>query len=161
MCSCDWSSDVCSSDLMDVLGKLPATFWFVVALSAVFTLARFSEAFLLLKAQVVGLPVAFVPAVLVIMNLIYALVAFPAGIFAQGKQRRNYLLIFGLLLLILADIVLAFATSIAMVGVGVALWGLHMGCTQGLLATLIADVAPADLRGTAFGIFNLISGAAL
>ena len=144
-----------------IIAQLPSAFWVIVAVSAVFTLARFSEAFLLLKAQAVGVPIAFVPAVLVVMNLIYALVAFPIGVFAEGKARRNFLLIGGLILLISADVVLAFASHLGMVAIGVALWGLHMGFTQGLLATLIADAAPPQLRGTAFGIFNLVSGVAL
>jgi MFS family permease len=144
----------------DELGRLGTTYWWVVAVAAVFTLARFSEAFLVLRAQSIGMPLMLVPAVLVIMNIAYAMSAFPIGILSDRVDRVT-LLILGLLLLLVADVVLAFATSVVGVGVGVALWGLHMGFTQGLLATLIADTAPAELRGTAFGMFNLVTGLAL
>lgn len=145
----------------DEIGQLPAAFWFVVAVAAVFTLARFSEAFLVLKAQAVGLPIALVPAVMVLMNVVYASAAYPAGVFADGKGGRTRALVIGLALLIAADIVLALATNIWLASVGVALWGLHMGLTQGLLATLVADASPQELRGTAYGLFNLVSGIAL
>jgi MFS family permease len=145
----------------DEISRLPGAFWLVVAVAAVFTLARFSEAFLILKAQSVGLPVAWVPAVLVLMNVVYALAAYPAGVLADDRGGRRRVLLTGLALLILADLVLAFADGVASVGLGVALWGLHMGFTQGLIATLVADAAPAELRGTAFGLFNVISGVAL
>ncbi len=124
------------------------------------TLARFSEAFLILRAQTVGLPVALLPAVLVVMNVAYALAAYPAGVLSDRMNRRA-ILIAGLALLIAADVVLALSTGIAGVAIGVMLWGLHMGSTQGLLATLVADTAPAELRGTAYGLFNLITGLAL
>lgn len=143
------------------IGKLPAAFWFVVAVASVFTLARFSEAFLVLKAQAVGLPIALVPAVMVLMNVIYALAAYPAGVFADGDGGRNRVLVIGLALLVVADVVLALATNVWMAFIGVALWGLHMGLTQGLLATLVADASPPELRGTAYGLFNLVSGVAL
>jgi MFS family permease len=144
----------------DELRRLGAIYWWVVAVSAVFTLARFSEAFLILRAQSIGLPLALIPIVLVIMSLAYSLSAYPIGILADRMDRVT-ILILGLALLILADLVLAFATSILGVGIGAVLWGLHMGFTQGLLATLVAETAPADLRGTAFGMFNLITGLAL
>jgi len=142
------------------LGRLGVTYWWIVAVAAVFTLARFSEAFLVLKAQAIGLPLMLVPAVLVAMNIAYALSAYPVGILADRLDRVS-LLIVGLLLLVAADLVLAFSPGLLGVGIGVVLWGLHMGFTQGLLATLVADAAPAELRGTAFGMFNLVTGAAL
>ncbi len=141
--------------------KLPPAYWAVVALATVFTLARFSEAFLILKAQDVGLPLAYIPAVLVLMSLAYALSAYPVGVIADGSNGRTKMLVSGLILLVVADIVLGFANTIAMTGVGIILWGLHMGFTQGVLAALIADSAPANLRGTGFGIFNLITGIAM
>jgi MFS family permease len=144
----------------DELRRLGETYWWVVTVAAVFTLARFSEAFLILRAQSIGVPLALVPIVLVLMSLAYSLSAYPAGVLAD-RVNRTTLLALGLLLLLLADVVLAFATDIIGVGIGVVLWGLHMGFTQGLLATLIADAAPAELRGTAFGMFNLVSGIAL
>lgn len=144
----------------DELGRLGATYWWVVAVAAVFTLARFSEAFLVLRAQSIGMPLMLVPVVLVIMNIAYAMSAFPIGILSD-RVDRVALLMLGLLLLLLADIVLAFTTGVIGVSIGVALWGLHMGFTQGLLAALIADTAPAELRGTAFGMFNLVTGLAL
>jgi MFS family permease len=140
--------------------RLDARFWLVVALGVVLTLARFSEAFLLLRAADLGLAVAWVPSVLVIMNVVYAGVSYPAGLAADDGRRRA-LLLWGLGALIAADVALATATSLPLVFAGVALWGLHMGLTQGLLAVLVAATAPPDLRGTAFGIFNVASGVAL
>ena len=142
------------------IARLDAAYWWVVAVATVFTLARFSEAFLILRAQSVGLPIALVPAVMVLMNVVYALAAYPAGVLSDRIDRRT-VLIAGLLLLVVADIVLALASGIAGVAAGVILWGLHMGLTQGLLATLVADTAPAELRGTAYGMFNLLTGLAL
>ena len=142
------------------LAKLGRSYWWVVAVAAVFTLARFSEAFLVLKANSTGLPVALVPLVLVVMNVVYALAAYPAGV-ASDNGGRIKVLIAGFGLLIASDLVLAFSPGIAGVMVGVGLWGLHMGLTQGLLAALVADTVPAELRGTAFGMFNLVSGLAL
>jgi MFS family permease len=144
----------------DELRRLGATYWWVVAIATVFTLARFSEAFLILRAQSIGLPLALVPVVLVIMSLAYSLSAYPVGVLSD-RVNRLALLAIGLVLLLLADLVLAFATDFSWLGIGVVLWGLHMGFTQGLLATLIAETAPAELRGTAFGMFNLITGIAL
>jgi MFS family permease len=139
---------------------LPLRYWLVVLLGGVFTLARFSEAFLVLRAQDVGLALGWVPLVMIAMNVAYAGFAYPAGIAADRISART-LLILGLLLLIAADVLLAFAASSWLVFAGAALWGLHMAFTQGLLSKLVADTAPQRLRGTAFGIFNLVSGAAL
>src|SRR6266446_1416621 len=144
----------------DELRRLGATYWWVVAVAAVFTLARFSEAFLILRAQSIGLPLMLVPVVLVVMNIAYAVSAYPIGALSDRMDRVTVLII-GLLLLLAADLVLAFAPGVIGLGLGVVLWGLHMGFTQGLLATLIADTAPPELRGTAFGMFNLITGLAL
>lgn len=144
----------------DELRRLGTTYWWVVAVAAMFTLARFSEAFLILRAQSIGLPLALVPIVLVLMSLAYSLSAYPIGILSDRMDKVT-ILIAGLGLLVVADVVLAFAGGIAAVGLGVVLWGLHMGFTQGLLATLIAETAPAELRGTAFGMFNLVCGLAL
>ncbi len=135
-------------------------YWSVVAVGVVFTMARFSEAFLVLRAQDVGLAVALVPAVMVLMNLVYSAVATPAGSLSDRIDRR-ILLAAGLGVLVLADVALAALPSIAGVLFGVALWGLHMGLTQGVLAALVADAAPGHLRGTAFGVFNLASGGAM
>ena len=140
--------------------RLPSRYWLIVLLGAVFTLARFSEAFLVLRAMDVGLSLSFVPVVMIIMSAVYALVAYPAGVAADRSGARA-LLVVGLVILVLADLVLASTTTAWQVFAGAALWGIHMGLTQGLLSKLIADNAPADLRGTAFGIFNLVSGVAL
>ena len=141
--------------------KLGGAYWWIVAVASVFTLARFSEAFLLLRAQQVGLPLVLVPAVLVVMNVVYALSAYPAGALSD-KMDRIKVLIFGLGLLIVADLALAAPFGgLWMVGLGVALWGLHMGFSQSLFAALVADAAPADLRGTAYGWFNLFGGVAM
>lgn len=135
-------------------------FWVVVGVGGVFTLARFSEAFLILRAQDVGLAIALVPLVLVIMNVVYAVAATPAGVLSDRIGRKR-LLVVGLGVLLAADAMLALNASVPGVLAGVALWGLHMGLTQGVLATLVADSAPSNLRGTAFGIFNLATGAGL
>jgi len=140
--------------------RLPLRYWFVVLLGAVFTLARFSEAFLVLRAQDVGLELGYVPIVMIVMNLFYAGAAYPAGSAADHVSQRT-LLFLGLALLIAADLVLAFATSPLIVFAGAAIWGLHMAFTQGLLSKLVAETAPAELLGTGFGIFNLVSGGAL
>lgn len=139
------------------LRRLTPAYWWVVGIGAVFTLARFSEAFLVLRAQQGGLPLAWVPLVLIVMNLIYALGAYPLGKLADRVDHRK-LLAWGLVLLIAADGLLAWSNRGLFVWGGVVLWGLHMAMTQGLLATMVADTAPADLRGTAFGMFNLVSG---
>jgi len=142
------------------LRRLSGAYWWVVGVGAVFTLARFSEAFLILRAGEGGLPIAFTPLVLVAMNVVYALAAYPFG-WLSDRIRHDRLLVLGLTVLIAADLVLAWSSHWSWVGAGVALWGLHLGITQGLLATMVADVAPADLRGTAFGFFNLVSGLAM
>ena len=142
------------------LARLDVGYWVVVGVAAIFTLARFSEAFLLLRAQSVGMPVMWVPMVMVVMNLVYAATSWPAGALSDTIGRYR-LLIAGFALLIVADLVLAFGGSALTVMIGVAIWGLHMGLTQGLLSALVADTAPANLRGTAFGVFNLVSGLAM
>ncbi len=142
------------------LKRLSTAYWWVVAVGAVFTLARFSEAFLVLRAMQGGLAVAWVPAVFVAMNAVYALAAYPFGKLADS-MRHTTLLKYGLVLLVGADLLLAASAHLGVVFAGVALWGLHMAMTQGLLAAMVADVAPADLRGTAYGFFNLFSGMAM
>ncbi|MBS3960962.1 MAG: MFS transporter [Sandarakinorhabdus sp.] len=142
------------------LRLLGSTYWAVVAIATVFTLARFSEAFLILRAQEVGLSLMLVPLVLVGMNAVYALSAWPAGVLSD-RMSRPVLLMAGLALLIAADLVLALAPGYFGLGMGIALWGLHMGLTQGLLSALVAEAVPPELRGTAFGMFNLITGGAL
>lgn len=139
---------------------LPAAYWEVVGVGAVFTLARASEAFLILRATDVGLAVAWVPAVLVVMNVAYAASAYPVGHLSDRRGPRRMLLA-GMAVLIAADGVLAASATVTGVLGGAALWGLHMGLTQGVLARMVADTAPAALRGTAFGVFNLLSGGAL
>lgn len=140
------------------LKRLTAPYWWVVGIGAVFTLARFSEAFLVLRAQQGGIPM--VPLVMVAMNLVYAMSAYPLGKLSD-RMSHSKLLALGLIVLIAADLVLALDDHWAVVLAGVALWGVHMGITQGLLATMVADTAPADLRGTAYGVFNLMSGIAM
>lgn len=140
--------------------RLSGRYWLVVLLGAIFTLARFSEAFLLLRAQDVGVALGYVPLVLIVMNVLYAGLAYPAGASADHVSPRT-LLLAGLALLIAADLVLAAAASPLLAFLGAALWGVHMAFTQGLLSKLVADIAPAELRGTAFGVFNLVTGGAL
>ncbi len=139
---------------------LGSAYWLIVSVATVFSLGRFSEAFLLLRAQALGLPIFLVPMVLVVMNVIYALAAYPVGVLSDRANRMT-VLVFGLLLLIAADVALGLATGLIGVALGVVLWGLHMGFTQGVLATLVADTAPPELRGTAYGIFNLLLGIVL
>ncbi len=140
--------------------RLSTAYWTVVAIAGVLTLARFSEAFLVLRAQDVGFSVTLVPIVMVVMSAVYAVSAYPAGVLSDRFGRASVLSL-GIALLIAADLVLALAATAPLVLAGVALWGLHMGLTQGLLATLVADTAPADLRGTAFGLFHLAGGLAM
>jgi MFS family permease len=135
-------------------------YWAVVAVATVLTLARFSEAFLVLKAQHVGLPIALVPGVMVVMNIAYALSAYPAGALSDSIGRGRVIAA-GLLALIVADVMLALGGTTVWLGMGVIMWGLHMGLTQGLLASLVTDTSPEDLRGTAFGIFNFAGGVAM
>jgi MFS family permease len=144
----------------EALRRFDRRYWWVVALGGIFTLARFSEAFLVLRAQQLGIPVALVPLVMVAMNAVYALSAYPFGKLADRCSHRK-LLAAGLAVLIAADLVLGSALHWPALLVGVALWGVHMGMTQGLLAAMVADAAPAELRGTAFGLFNLVSGVAM
>ncbi|WP_432745919.1 MFS transporter [Methylobacter sp. G7] len=140
-----------------VLTRFPVQYWWVVIIGALFTLARFSEAFLVLRAQQMGLAVTWIPLVMVVMSLVYALSAYPAGILSD-RMNKKYLLGIGLFFLIFADLALAQATSIPVLMLGVALWGLHMGFSQGILATLVAETTPPELKGTAFGLFNFIGG---
>lgn len=142
------------------IARLGPSYWWVVIIGAAFTLARFSEAFLILRAQQGGIPVAWVPLVMVAMNLVYAGAAYPFGKLSDRMNHKT-LLAWGLGVLLLADVVLASNNHWTTVVIGVALWGVHMGMTQGLLATMVANTAPADLRGTAYGVFNLTSGVSM
>lgn len=144
----------------EALRRLPPAYWWVVGIGAIFTLARFSEAFLVLRVQSGGLPLAFVPLVLIVMNVVYAAAAYPFGKLADSVSHAS-LLAWGLVVLIAADALLAWDGHWGMAWAGVVLWGLHLAMTQGLLAAMIADTAPADLRGTAYGFFNLASGIAM
>jgi MFS family permease len=142
------------------LKRLGATYWWVVGIGAVFALARFSEAFLVLRAQQGGIPVAYVPLVMVTMNLAYSVSSYPFGKLSD-RMSHGTLLSLGLIDLIAADLVLASNDHWLTIAVGVSLWGMHMGITQGLLARMVADSAPVDLRGTAYGLFNLVGGIAV
>jgi MFS family permease len=142
------------------IAKLSRAYWLVVAFGGTFTLARFSEAFLLLRAENVGMKLFSIPAILLVLNLVYALTAYPAGKLSD-RIGRSGLMAAGLCVLIFSDLVLAFAAGIWQVLAGAGLWGLHMGLTQGLLAAMVADTAPQHLRGTAFGVFSMVSGIAI
>ncbi len=144
----------------DKLARLSAAYWSVVVIGGVFTLARFSEAFLVLRALQTGIPTALVPLVMVAMGLVYSVTAYPFGKLSDRVSHRKMLAI-GLAVLIAADLVIANGTGWMTLFLGVALWGVHMGMTQGLLAAMVADTAPHDLRGTAYGFFNLVSGMAM
>ncbi|MCH7486500.1 MAG: MFS transporter [Proteobacteria bacterium] len=142
------------------LRRMGAAYWWLVIVGAVLAMARFSEAFLVLRAENIGLSIALVPMVFVVLNAVYAASAYPAGTLSDRMDRR-FILMIGFVVLIVADVVLALATGIWLVMAGVVLWGLHMGLTQGLLAAMVADATPPKIRGTAFGIFNLATGLAL
>jgi MFS family permease len=142
------------------LRRMGPAYWWIVLLGGLLTLARFSEAFLVLRAEHTGLAVTFIPLVMVVMSVSYAASAYPAGWLADRMSRRP-LLASGCLVLIMADVTLAVAGDVVMVMVGVALWGIHLGLTQGLLATLIADASRPELRGSAFGVFSFVNGVAL
>ena len=142
------------------LSRLGNSYWWVVIIGDVVTLARFSEAFLVLRAQQSGVAMALVPLVMVAMNVVYAVAAYPFGMLSD-RISHSTLLAAGLVVLIAADLVLASGNHWTTMLAGVALWGIHMGMTQGLLATMVADTAPSDLRGTAYGVFNLMSGLAM
>jgi MFS family permease len=142
------------------LKQLPLGYWVVVLLGAVLTLARFSEAFLVIRAQNLGIALAMVPIVLVVMNLSYTAIAYPAGLAADRGHRRA-LLLWGFLALIAADLLLGSSSDKRVFFIGILLWGAHMGLTQGLLSAMVADASPAHLRGTGFGVFHLVSGGAL
>jgi len=141
------------------IGALGRAYWFVAFAGAIFTLARFSEAFLVIRASDAGLALAWTPAVVAVMSIVFAASAYPAGRL-QDRIGGRVLLLLGLVVLIAADLVLAYAPALPSVFIGIGLWGLHMGLTQGVLAALIAATAPERLRGTAFGLFGLISGLA-
>jgi MFS family permease len=141
------------------LGKLSSAYWWVVAIGAALTLARFSEAFLVLRAEQGGLALALIPLVLVVMNVVYAACAYPFGLLAD-RMRHRALLMLGIVPLIVADGLLAHGPQLVWVGAGLICWGVHMAATQGLLAAMVADTAPADLRGTGFGALNLVIGLA-
>jgi len=165
---CDWGNRAYQAlfrpaEKPDFCGKSAKTYISVLAvvgIGAVFTLARFSEAFLVLRAMQGGLSVALIPLVMVAMNLVYAVSAYPAGKLADRMEHRTLLMI-GVAVLIAADLILAYGDHWTTVLAGATLWGLHMGLTQGLLATMVADTAPVELRGTAFGFFYLVSGVAM
>ena len=140
--------------------SFPAPFWRLVVIAALFTVTRFSEAFLVLRAQSTGLSVAYAPLALVVMNFAYVLSAYPAGVLSDRLPRQR-LLVVGCAVMVVADLFLAFGDSTAAVFVGIAAWGLHMGLTEGLLAALTADYAPVEMRGTAFGVVNLVRGVML
>lgn len=142
------------------LRRLSAGFWWIIIFATALTLARFSEAFLLLRGQGLGLPVTWAPIVLIVMNVVYAVSAYPFGKLSDNGGRHKQFA-WGIVLLIISDLVLAVAGNVWVMFLGAAVWGLHMGATQGLLSTMVADVAPAELRGTAFGVLNLASGIAL
>jgi len=145
---------------MHNLRRLGTAYWWVVALGSIFTLARFSEAFLILRAQQMQIPIAYVPLIMVTMNLVYAATAYPFGKLSD-RVSHPLLLACGLLVLIASDVVLGYSQNWYGLAAGIALWGVHMGMTQGLLSSMVAGSAPADLRGTAFGFFNLASGVSL
>jgi MFS family permease len=139
------------------IAQLGRPYWFVIGVGAIFTLARFSEAFLVLRAQEAGLAIALAPAVIAVMSLVFAASAYPAG-GIQDKAGARPLLLAGLATLMIADLALGFGGSLGAIFSGIALWGLHMGLTQGVLSALVAASAPQRLRGTAFGIFGLVTG---
>jgi len=142
------------------IGQLGKAYWLILAVGLVFTLARFSEAFLLLRAQEVGMATHLVPVILIVMSITYALGAYPAGALSD-RWGRSGLLMLGVGMLIATHLVLAFAATVTHVALGAALWGLHLALTQGLFAALVADNCAPQLRGSAFGLFSFASGVAI
>lgn len=142
------------------LSHMPQAYWWVTGAGAILTLARFSEAFLVLRAQQAGLAIALAPVVMVLMNVVYSVLAYPFGKLADRMSHRTLLAI-GIVPLIAADLLLSHSGSQGWLWAGLVCWGVHMAATQGLLAAMVADTAPQDLRGTAFGLFNLASGIAM
>jgi MFS family permease len=140
--------------------KLGSGYWLVVLVGALLGLARFSDAFLILRAFDIGIPMSFVPLIMVLMNVVYAATAYPFGKLSD-RIGHSKILMFGMVILFSADICLAVGTHLTSVLSGVALWGLHMGLTQGILSSLVAAAAPVDLRGTAYGVYNFVLGIAL
>lgn len=149
----DTKSPISWSDVQSI----GTPFWIAVAVGVMFTMARFSEAFLVLRGADAGIPLALVPTVMIVMNVVYSMISAPVGSLSDTLGRKP-LLASGIAALIIADLILAFAGNIVGVLIGVALWGLHLGLTQGLLSALVSDTAPSRLRGTAFGLFNLATG---
>ena len=129
----------------------------LIAVGFLFTLARFSEGFLILRGFDVGLSATLSPLVLVVFNLAFLALAYPAGSLSDRMSPKTILMA-GMAVLIAADLVLAQPFGLAGLVVGVALWGAHMALTQGIFARLIADVAPPHLRATSFGAFYFIGG---
>jgi MFS family permease len=142
------------------LKLLSVNYWWIVVIASILTLARFSEAFLILKAQNIGISLAYIPLIMVVMNLMFAVSAFPMGKLAD-KLSQPMLLVCGILVLVVADILLANAQNWFLLILGISLWGLHLGMTQGLLSTLVANEAPDKFRGSCFGVFHLINGIAM
>ena len=140
--------------------SMPRSFWIVCAVASVFMLSRFSEAFLVLVGIHGGLTPALTPLVLVAMNLAYLLSAYPVGKLSDRMPKQN-LLVVGCGVLAVANGVLAIASNPVLLIVGALLWGLHMGLTEGIFAAMVANSAPKDLRGSAFGIFNMLRGLVL
>lgn len=142
------------------LALLGKPFWVVTTIGVLFSLARISEAFLILRASGEGLPLALAPLVLVVMNIIYAVGAYPAGILSDRHPPRR-LLLFGIVAIAASHVALGLGSNLTVVFVGVGLWGVHMALTQGILARMVADCAPPELVGSGFGLFSLFNGLAL
>ena len=126
----------------------------------VLTLPRISEAFLILRATQLGTAAALAPLVLVCLSLTYTLTAYPAG-WISDRVPRMRMVALGMTVLVIANAVLATAQGLPHVLFGVGLWGVHLGLTQGVLASRVADAVPASQRGTGFGVFNLAIGVAM
>lgn len=139
---------------------LPKEFWFLLIITLFIMVARFSEAFLTLRAKELSWPLAMLPVLIIIMDLVHAGVALLCGSW-ESKFSKQFLLLIGMVFFIAANIILALATNGFFVVSGFILVGVHMGITQGLLRALIAESTPAHLRGTAYALFYLVSGIAV
>ena len=146
--------------LRELPRQFPKALWFTILLAGLLSLARFSDAFLILRSQQAGLPIAWVPLIMVVMNLVYAASSYPAGLLSDRFGRITPLAA-GTLVLILGNILLASGSGLLLPGLGIVCWGLHLGLTQGILTAMIADAAPTGLKATAFGVLNLVSGLGL
>ncbi len=144
----------------DLKSVMTPAFVQLVILGTLFSLARFSNAFIVLRAAAIGIEHAWIPMAVVLMNITFSLSSYPFGKLAD-KLNPMKLLALGMVLLALANLLFAYAENYRILAAGIVLFGMHLGATQGIFSTIISEIAPSEVRATAFGIFNFFSGLAL